>query len=99
MEQIANDMSRFENQVQEFAGALNSLMTEFEEMSLHMGELNNMWTGEAHDELLWSFSEDSKNIRSMLEYMKILLSDLYYADEEYTDCEQRVRNIIEQLSV
>lgn len=99
MEQITNDLPRFENQIQEFSGALNNLKAEFEEMSVRMGELNGMWTGEAHDEFLRTFGEDARKVRSMLEYMEILLSNLNYADDEYRNCEQTVRNMIDQLNV
>lgn len=99
MEQIANNMPRFENQIQGFAGALSSLTAEFEEMTAHMNALNNMWTGEAHDEFLQTFGADAKKVQNMLEYMRTLLANLNYAESEYTNCEQTVGNMIEQISV
>lgn len=99
MQQIANDMPRFQNQIQEFAGALNGLTAEFEEMSARMNALNSMWMGEAHDEFLRTFSADTKKVQDMLEYMRTLLSNLNYAESEYTNCEQTVGNMIEQINV
>ena len=99
MNRIANDMEKFEDQIQKFDNALNKLETGFEEMAIHMRELNSMWTGEAHDEFLITFENDEKMVLKMIEYMKVLLSNLNYADTEYANCESTVSHMIEQIVV
>lgn len=99
MDRIANEMASFEGRKQDFANALRKLEENFNALATHMRELNNMWTGEAHDEFLKTFADDEKTVQSVIQYMRILSNNLNYADIQYTTCENTVSNIIDQIVV
>ena len=68
-------------------------------MTDHMNALNNMWEGEAHDEFLATFEEDRQKTIRMIEDFKKVLDELRFAHTSYTECENNVASMIEQMPI
>lgn len=96
---IANDLKQFQGNIASFKASYDTLVKDFDEVNRLMQELNAMWTGQAHDELLLRFETDKRQVQEMINYMKDILSHLNYADEEYQHCERDVKNMIDSMKV
>ncbi len=99
MEIIANDLPLFDRDIQDYQEARELLISGTEALFTDMEQLGTMWQGEAHDQLMATFSVDRKRTEEMLEQLNRLLEDLKFALAEYTKCENSVAGIIEEIEV
>ena len=99
MDVIANDLTKFGQDISDYNQMLNRLDADQVQLLTHMNELQNMWEGEAHDQFMETFNKDYQTVISMVNFLKEVHGDLTYADTEYTDCESSVESIIESMDV
>ena len=99
MDIIANDLPVFSSDISEYNGAKNYFDRNHESLVAHMNDLNNMWTGEAHDQFVSTFAQDETKIVRLADLLNEMLSELRFAHEEYTRCESTVSGIIESIAV
>lgn len=99
MEIIANDLNRFDEDIEDFKGFFKELNSNYEMLVTHMNDLNRMWEGEAHNQFLETFSVDSNKVMDMLKLLEEISNDLVFAHSEYSSCEEIVASIIDSISV
>ena len=99
MDTIANDLSRFDQDIVDFQRAQQDLVNNYEMLVNHMNELSSMWEGEAHDQFLQTFDVDSKRTQQLCLLLKEIYNELRYAHTEYATCENKVASYIENLAV
>ncbi len=98
-ERIANELGRFEGDINDYDAYYRNLKEHFGEMVDHMNALNNMWEGEAHNEFLSTFEVDKGKTLQVIEDFKKVLDELRFAHKEYTECERTVARYIDQMPV
>ncbi|SFB82452.1 WXG100 family type VII secretion target [Butyrivibrio sp. YAB3001] len=98
-ERMANNLESFNGDIDEYRVHLQQLTDHFNEMITHMSELNSMWEGEAHNDFLSTFEVDKSKTFAMLDDFKKVLSELEFAHTEYSQCENNISNMIEEMSV
>lgn len=98
-ERMANELERFSGDIGDYSNHFQNLITHFGEMVDHMNALNNMWEGEAHDEFLKTFSVDKEKTNKMIEDFGKILEELRFAHSEYTQCENSIAGMIDQMPV
>ncbi len=98
-QEIANNLSTFKNNIADYERGYRNLVKDFNDVVVHMRDLNSMWTGEAHDTLMQRFEQDRRVTQDMIEYIRQILDDLSYADTEYTKCENMVAGIVDAIRV
>lgn len=96
---IANNLPKFENDIQAYDTVCGKLKTDYAGLIKHMVDLNGMWTGEAYETLMSSFLEDKKEAEGVMEFLEDMSKKLKTADVEYTDCEKQVKQIIDSISI
>lgn len=99
MDRIANNLSRFGDDIERFNSQYKELAANMQEVVDNMNSLSSSWEGEAHDQLMQSFEKDRAKMQQMIESIGKVLENLQYADGEYNSCEQRVSSIISQIQV
>ena len=99
MDIIANDLPRFQQDISDYDAAFQSLQDGSDQLTAHMNDLSRMWEGEAHDQLMETFSADQRRVDELRLMLNDLLSDLRFAHTEYTSCENDVAGIIESIQV
>ncbi|MDC7292482.1 MULTISPECIES: hypothetical protein [unclassified Butyrivibrio] len=97
MDVIANNLPQFDGDIQDYNSGYTQLSQAFDQMVIHMNELNTMWEGEAHEELKNTFSNDQQKTQTMLDDVLRVYNELKFAHSEYTSCEQKVSGIINDL--
>lgn len=97
METLANDMGRFDGDVQAFVSSYATLRSDCEDLRFSMTELGNMWEGEAFEALLTRFQSDFALLESLLERVERLSQSLVYANSAYDTCENKVRDALNEL--
>lgn len=96
---IANDIERFDADVQTFSTAVQSLRKDYDALEQNVGALSDMWTGEAHDALWESFQTDYATLGGIVEYLEHLSEGLAEASSSYRSCETTVANVVANLEV
>lgn len=99
MELIANNLSTFDSDIINYTDAYGKLDQSQSDLNTHIGELNAMWQGEAHDTMVETFSKDYKDVLKIVNFLKEINNDLTYAKTEYTNCESNVSNIITGMEI
>ena len=97
--EIANELSRFNTDVEQFKTALDDLDNNYTNVFETIESLNSTWAGQAHDAFLTQFDNDNKNVKDMIEELKKYRDDLLFANNEYTKCEAEVNDIVTSLSI
>jgi len=64
-----------------------------------VGELGKMWEGPEKAEFLQQIESDYGSCQEMCGILRDLISGLTYAKEEYQECEQRVKDLIEAVQI
>ena len=98
-ERMTNDLITFQNDINDYNYYCTNLEQHFQDMVDHMNALNGMWEGEAHDTFLQTFESDKQKTLSMIEDLKRILAELRFAHTQYSDCENTVSAMIEQIPV
>lgn len=98
-ERIANDLGTFEGDINDYSSNYQNLTSHFSDMVDHMNALNNMWEGEAHTEFLQTFEVDKNKTLQMIEDFKQIMEELKYAHRQYSECENSVAGLIDQMPV
>ncbi|MCR4596567.1 MAG: WXG100 family type VII secretion target [Lachnospiraceae bacterium] len=98
-ERMANDLTVFDGDINDYGNHYQSLVGHFGDMVDHMNALNNMWEGEAHDEFLATFETDRTKTQEMIDDFKKVMDELRFAHTEYTECENSIANMIEQMPI
>ena len=99
MSEIANNLATFEGDITTYANDYNKLDQSQNNLNQHIGELNTMWEGEAHDTMIETFNKDYKDVLNIISFLKEINNDLTFAKTEYTNCEGNVSNIIAGMEV
>ena len=98
-ERMANDLERFAGDIDDYNGQHQNLINHFNDMVVHMNALNSMWEGEAHDEFLQTFEMDKAKINAMIEDLGKVLEELRFAHSEYTQCENNIAGMINNMPI
>ncbi len=98
-ERMANDLERFNGDIGDYNNYFNNLVNHFQDMVDHMNALNSMWEGEAHNEFLQTFEVDKQQTQIMVDDFRVIMEELRYAHNQYTDCENNVANMINQMPI
>ncbi len=98
-ERMANNLETFNGDISDYNNHLENLKAHFEDMVNHMNAMNNMWEGEAKDELLQTFETDRHKTNTMIDDFKSILRELRFAHTEYSDCETNVASMIDQMPI
>ena len=96
---MANELERFAGDIGDYNNHYQNLINHFNDMVNHMNQLNNMWEGEAHDEFLQTFGVDREKTNRMIGDFGKILEELRFAHTEYTQCENNIAGMIDQMSV
>ena len=96
---IANDLSRFNQDISDYHISEQELNRNFEQLITHMRELNSMWEGEAHEQLMQTFSVDQNQAQAMVDHIREVYNELIFAHSEYSNCESTVAGIIDSIPV
>ena len=99
MELISNDLSRFGQDISDYQNARQELDKSFDVLIAHMRDLSTMWEGDARDQLVVTFAEDSAKVQEMLDSLKEIHRELQFANTEYTQCESKITGIIDNIPV
>lgn len=99
MSVMANDLTRFANDVFTFAGTCQSLRTAYEDLGSSMDKLQGMWTGEAHDTLMANFQADYRQLEQLVLFLEGTKGALDEALGGYKTCEQNVTAKIDAIRV
>lgn len=97
MDVIANNLPQFDGDIQDYDAGNKGLAQSFDQMVIHMDELNNMWEGEAHEQFKTTFNEDKLKTQQMLSDVLRVYNELKFAHSEYTNCENNVAGIVNDL--
>ena len=98
-ERMANNLETFNGDIGDYNTHYQNLVNHFSDMVDHMNALNNMWEGEAHNELLQTFETDRQKTHDMIDDFNKILEELRFAHTQYSDCERNVANMINQMPV
>lgn len=96
---MANELERFDGDIGEYNLFYNNLVNHFNDMVNHMNALNGMWDGEAHDQFLATFEEDRQKVQAMIDDFKTIMEELRFAHTEYSNCENSVASMIDQMPI
>ena len=99
MDTIANDLPKFDQDINDFHGSQQDMVNHYEMLVTHMNELSKMWEGEAHNQLMETFDVDSKRTLELIEMLKEIHDELRFAHSEYTNCENTVASYIDNMMV
>ncbi len=99
MEIIANNLPKFNQDIEEYGGALKSIETNYDLLKSHMNELSSMWEGEAHDQMMLTFNKDLDKVNEMIDFLRKTYEHLNYANSEYVQCEGNVTGIIDSINI
>lgn len=98
-EMIANDPNRFSDTIQNYEAAYRTLERDYENVVRLMQSLNQMWAGQAHEEMMARFQQDQRMSEEVLGVVKEILADLKNASEEYRKCDENVRSIVDSIRI
>ena len=96
---MANELERFDGDIGEYNNYYNNLVNHFNDMVNHMNALNAMWEGEAHDEFLATFEADRQKTQAIIDDFKKIMEELRFAHTEYSNCENSVSGMIDQMPI
>ena len=99
MDLIANDLEKFNQDIEDYHGGYNDLTENHEALVSDMNALNSMWEGEAHNQFMETFAADEQQVSEMIKTLLEVYNDLVFASEKYTDCENSVSGIIAGITV
>ena len=99
MSVIANNLPKFENDIQSYENVCKNLQTHYACVVKNMIDLNAMWRGESYEALIKTFNEDMKAAQGVMDFLEEMKGKLYTADNEYSDCEKRVRRLINDINI
>lgn len=97
MDVIANNLPQFDGDIQDYNAGYNGLTQAFDQMVLHMNDLNSMWEGEAHEQFKQTFNVDQQKTKQMLDDVLRVYNELKFAHSEYTTCEHNVSALVNDL--
>ena len=89
---MGRDISQYGTMVQMVETALGDAYSA-------INELNNTWTGPAHDALVAQFVSDKEIMDDMLKILRDYGTDLDNAKREYETCENNVDSLIRSMKV
>ena len=98
-EMIANDPNRFSDTIQNYEAAYRTLERDYETVVRLMQRLNQMWSGQAHEEMVARFQQDQRLSEEVLGVVKEILGDLKNASEEYLKCDGNVKSIVDSIRI
>lgn len=97
--EIANTLPTFKGDIGVFESTLQSLKKNYESFATGLSELNAMWEGPAHEQLMMELRKDCAEMDNCIKFLDTYLSDLNFAHEEYSRCENTVSGLVDAIRV
>ncbi|MBE5912016.1 WXG100 family type VII secretion target [Pseudobutyrivibrio sp.] len=99
MDVIANDLGRFDPDIENFKGDEKGLNKNFESLVEHVTTLNTMWDGAAYNTFINRFNRDKEEAQNLINQLENVYNNLRFAYTEYSDCENSVASVIDEMNV
>ena len=96
---IANDLPRYQGDIDDYSTSYNRLIEETQMLAAHMTDLNQMWEGEAHAALIATFAADYAKLQELNAELYRYRQDMQYAHGEYSSCENQIAAMIDSIRV
>lgn len=89
---LSNDRNEIEEQ-------LENIKMQMDEMASSVTALNQMWSGNANSVFNKAFNDDMKFLISVCDNIQKVLDYEATAIAEYNNCEQKISQMIEEISI
>lgn len=96
---IKVNTNKLQKTASDIEGALKDIKNKIKAMESDVTALNSMWTGDANAEFNKAFQDDIKDLGVICDNIQSVINYETTAKTEYDNCEQRVSDLVDKITV
>lgn len=99
IDKIKVNTNKLQKTTNDIEDALKDIKNKIKAMEADVKALNSMWTGDAYNEFNQAFQDDITDLEQICDNIQSVIDYEKNAKTEYDNCEQKVSELVDKITV